>query len=351
MAESIGVGIAGYGYAGRSFHSYLAGLADGLHVRGIMAPRSEQRQQAAREHSCATYARFEDVLADDGVGLVVLATPHDTHCDLAIQAMQAGKHVVTDKIICMTVEEADRMMEEAERQGVLFSVFHNRRWDGDFLTVKQVMGESLLGDINLVEQCVYGYNSPRTWRGEIGRVGSLLYDWGAHLVDQALLLIREPVDHVLGTAQFRREGQTVETWGRCQITFAGGTVWVVEQSNMALATKPHWFILGTTGSLVKHGVDPQEAYMKRGEIENATENLAERAVVTTTMEGERSTVVPETIRGDWRAYYQNIADVLLTGAELAVKPAECRRALRVLNAYKESCRTGMPVILDNDVVV
>lgn len=351
MSKSIGVGIAGYGFAGRSFHSYLVGLAQGLHVQGIMARRPEQREQAAHERGCATYATFEEMLADDGVGLVVLATPHDTHCELAVQAMRAGKHVVTDKIICMTTDEADRMIEEADRQGVLFSVFHNRRWDGDFLTVKRVIEEGLLGDLNLLEQCIYGYGRPRSWRGEIDKVGSLLFDWGAHLVDQALLLVREPVDRVLGSAQVKRAGQTVETWGRCQIHFANDAIYVVEQSNMALAQKPHWFVLGTEGSLVKHGVDPQEACMKRGEIEKATENPAERAVVTTTVGGMRSTVVPETISGDWRKYYQNIADVLLNGAELAVKPAECRRALRVLNAYLESCRTGLPVSLEGDIVV
>jgi len=348
MSNSIGVGVVGYGYAGRAFHSYLVNLADGLHLHGVMARREEQREQAQRERHCKTFATIDDMLADDEVGLVVIATPHDSHCELAIRAMRAGRHVVTDKIICMTTDEADRMIEEAQKQNVLFSVFHNRRWDGDFLTIKQIIDQKRIGDLMLVEECIYGYGNPRTWRGQMEKVGSCLFDWGAHLIDQALLTVRSPVERVVGTAQFMRPEFTVESWARCQIHFANDAVWVVEQSNSARVKKPHWLVLGTQGSLVKHGVDPQEDYMKREEIENAVEDPADRAQLVTE-NGDRDVV--ETLPGDWRKYYQNIADVLLRGADLAVKPEECRRALRILTAYLESIKTGQAVVIEDDIVV
>lgn len=348
MSRSIGVGVVGYGYAGRAFHSYLVGLADGLHLRGVMARREEQRAQAEQERGCLTYASMDEMLADRDVRVVVIATPHDSHCDLALQAMRAGRHVVTDKVICMTTAEADRMIEEAGKQNVLFSVFHNRRWDGDFLTIKQIIDEKRIGQLTTVEECIYGYGTPRTWRGQMEKVGSCLFDWGAHLVDQALMAVRCPVERVVGTAQFMRPEFTVESWARCQIHFANGVIWVVEQSNSAYVKKPHWLVLGTNGALIKHGVDPQEDYMKRGEIENAVEDPANRAQLTTP---ERGAETIDTLKGDWRKYYQNIADVLLRGADLAVRPEECRRALRILTAYLESIETRQAVVIEDDEVV
>ena len=130
--------VIGYGFAGRCFHAYLIGLADGLDVYSIATRNPERRAAAAENYPDAViYQTIDQVIANDLVDLVVLATPHDTHAELAIKAMDNGKHVVTDKIMCMNTAEAEAMIEASNRNNVLLSVFHNRRWDWDYTTVKK----------------------------------------------------------------------------------------------------------------------------------------------------------------------------------------------------------------------
>ena len=138
--------VIGYGFAGRCFHSYLIGLADGLDVYSIATRNPERRAAAAENYPDAViYQTIDQVIANDLVDLVVLATPHDTHAELAIKAMDNGKHVVTDKIMCMNAAEAEAMIEASNRNNVLLSVFHNRRWDWDYTTVKKIIDDGLLG--------------------------------------------------------------------------------------------------------------------------------------------------------------------------------------------------------------
>ena len=131
--------VVGYGFAGRDFHSYLIGITPGLDLHGIFVQNEERRARAARDRPDARlYDAFDAVLADGDVDLIVLATPSATHADLAVRAMNAGKHVVTDKVICLSLADCDRMIEAARRNDVLLSVFQNRRWDGDFLTLRSL---------------------------------------------------------------------------------------------------------------------------------------------------------------------------------------------------------------------
>ena len=132
----VNAAVIGYGFAGRCFHAYLIGLADGIEVYSI-ATRNSERQVAAAEHypDAIIYKPIDQVIADDRVDLVVLATPQNTHAELAIKAMDNGKHVVTDKIMCMNAAEAEAMIEASNRNNVLLSFFHNRRWDWDYMTV------------------------------------------------------------------------------------------------------------------------------------------------------------------------------------------------------------------------
>ena len=144
--EKPNVVVIGYGFAGRCFHAYLVGLADGLNLYGIATSRSEARDEIQRDLGVKTFRHFDEVLADPAVDLVVLATPNDLHAPHAIQAMEAGKHVVTDKPMCLSMAEADLMVAASQKHDRLLSVFQNRRWDGDFLAVKDALAQGLLGD-------------------------------------------------------------------------------------------------------------------------------------------------------------------------------------------------------------
>ena len=194
--EKPNVVVIGYGFAGRCFHAYLVGLASGLNLYGIATSRPQARDQIQRDLGVKTFRHFDEVLADPAVDLVVLATPNDLHAPHAIQALAAGKHVVTDKPMCLSIAEADQMIAASQAHDRLLSVFQNRRWDGDFLAVKDALAQGLLGDPFLLELFWGQYGPPRGWRSIARHGGGKFFDLGAHLVDQALQLIDAPLTKV-----------------------------------------------------------------------------------------------------------------------------------------------------------
>lgn len=341
----INTAVIGYGYAGRAFHSYLIGLEEGLNLYAI-ATRNAERREAAREAypNAKMYQTIDEVIADDAIDLVVLATPHDTHAELAIKAMDAGKHLVTDKIMAMNAAEADAMIAAGERNDVMLSVFHNRRWDWDYLTVKKVIADGLLGTPYLFQVGIMRYGAPGGWRGIKKHSGGILYDWPAHFVDQALLFGDAPVESVYCDIHYNTKWDTdIGNYGNLIIKFENDLRYQIEISNLSMAEKPRWYVVGDEGGLIKYGLDPQEGPMREGDIDSAEEDPANYAKVWTAAGGERREIVVESVRGSWKSYYKNIADVLNDGAELVVKPEEMRNVMKVYDAAMESAETGQTV--------
>ncbi len=335
--------IVGYGFAGRAFHAYLLAQEPRLRLTAVASRDPERRRQAAAEHDVRTYADYDALLEDPEIDLVVIATPHDTHADLTIRALEAGKHVVTDKVMAMNTAECDAMIAAARQSGKLLSVFHNRRWDWDFATVCQIVTAGWIGTPFQYESCITGYGPTGGWRADAARAGSLLADWGAHLIDQALLLAQSDLESVWCDVQSRKWGQSSGSHGVLQLRFHDGLLFRIEVSRLARAPRPRWYVLGEEGGLIKTGRDPQEAAMLAGNIDAAREDPADRTRVFSGRDGLASESVVESLRPSWKAYYANIADVLLEGAELAVKPEEARRVVAVLDAADESARTHASV--------
>jgi scyllo-inositol 2-dehydrogenase (NADP+) len=333
--------VVGYGNAGRSFHSYLIGLEPRLRLHGICARDEAKRQQAAEQRKCRTYAAFDEVLADAAVDLVVLATPHDTHAPLAIAALDAGKHVVSDKVMCLNGAECDAMTAAAERSGKLLTVFHNRRWDGDFLTVQSLISENRLGDVRWIEMSWQRYGVWGGWRASVEKGGGRTYDLGPHLIDQALLLFPEPVESV--HARMHRDWPDAPTESHCAVTlsFAGGRTIVIDVGSMTRWPKPRFHVVGTQATFVKYGEDPQEPAMIAGDIDAANEPEANFGKLYTgqTKTDHAATTVP-TLPGRWRNFYENVADVLVNGAAPAVTLPQMRKLMTVMDAVFASARTG-----------
>lgn len=337
--------VIGYGYSGRCFHSYLIGLEPGLNLYGI-STHSHKEEVAADHPDVVIFDGLDEVVADDDVDLVVLATPHDTHHDLAIQAMEGGKHVVTDKIMCMNAAEAEEMIQVAQRNDVMLSVFHNRRWDWDYLTVKKVIADGLLGEPYLFEAAITHYGPPRGWRGVKARSGGIFYDWPAHFVDQALDIVDAPVASVFCDVVERDIWDIdIGNYGKLLIKFANGVRYQIDISNTCALDKPRWFVVGDKGALVKTGIDPQEDPMREQRIEEAEQDPEHYARVRTYAHGDPENLVIESVRGSWKSYYRNIAEVLNEGAELAVKPQEVLAAMRVFDAAMRSAKEGETVML------
>jgi scyllo-inositol 2-dehydrogenase (NADP+) len=339
------VGIVGYGSSGRRFHPYLLGRVPELKLVAVASRSPERRAQAAQQHGVATFETVDELLAWGEVDLVVVATPHASHCAHACQVMDAGKHCVVEKIMCLNGDEARTMLATSRRNGVLFSVFQNRRWDWDYLTVRQAVTEGLIGAPYLFEIARYGYRAQGGWRGDPAIGGGLLFDWGAHFIDQALLLLPDPVASVTCDIQYRGWGAQIGSYARLLLRSASGVLFSIEISNLARATKPHWLVLGERGALVKRGFDPQEPALLAGNIEAAVEDPSNRAVITTEVGGFVTEMVVETVRSDWTTYYRNIADTLAGRAELLVRPEQSVRVMDVVDAAMRSAQTGETVPL------
>jgi scyllo-inositol 2-dehydrogenase (NADP+) len=332
--------VIGYGYAGRAFHTYLIGLTPDLELYGVSSRNPETRERIQRELGVKTYESFESVLADSHVDAVVLATPHDTHCPLAVQAAEAGKHVITDKVMALNLQEADRMIEAARSAGVLLTVFHNRRWDCDYLTVKQVWDSGLLGDIVHVETTWCQFGKPRGWRGEHAHGGGKFYDLGAHMIDQAVTLVAEPIESVSAHFHYAWPDRDIESHADCLIRFKSGMTWLVQAGSLDRDPKPRWHVVGTKRTLTKFGVDPQERAMNARNIDAAPEEVANRARLWGEWDGLKTETVVQTVPGRWRSFYENVADALLERAPLAITPESVRRGIAVIDAALRSAEKG-----------
>ena len=340
---AIQTAIVGFGFAGRDFHCYLVGLVPQMRLYGVVSGRRETHDEIRSRYRARPFVRFEDMLADDRVDLVVLATPNDQHAPQAIAALDAGKHVVTEKPMCLHASEAREMIAAAQRNGKLLSVFQNRRWDGDYLTVRKALTEGAVGDLVSLE---LGWNQPgkpRTWRSEARHGGGRFVDLGSHMIDQALQLVASPVTRVY--AQFFSEAlpNDVEDHAHCLLTFANGVVAHVTTSSLARAPKRRWFVVGTLGTLIKRGFDPQQDAMKSGDIDEAREDASDYAQLFCAGDGGQKRLTVPSVAGRWRCYYENVAAALLGEAELAVTPQSVLSVVRVLDAAALSAARGEAV--------
>jgi scyllo-inositol 2-dehydrogenase (NADP+) len=331
--------VIGYGFAGRSFHSYLIRLDTGLRLHGICSRSAETRERIVRERGCPAYESFEQVLDDPEVDLVVLATPHSVHAEQAVRALDAGKHVVTDKVMCTSLAECDRMIEAARRNDRLLTVFHNRRWDGDYLTLRRLIEEGELGELRWLEMAWQVFGPPRGWRGRREMGGGRLFDLGAHMLDQVMLIFPAAVESVYCRMHHDYPDHDVESHAMLVVGFEGGATAVVDAGGMHAIPKPRIHAFGTDGAFVKRGLDPQEEAMKAGDIDAAVEPEANYGRLRT-REGER---VVLTVPGRWRCFYENVADALAGRAEPAVRLEEVRRCMAVLEAAFRSAEQGQVV--------
>ncbi len=329
--------VVGYGLAGRAFHGPLIRRQQDLHLAGVVARDPKVRASAVEAWSVRGFASVDEVLADESVQLVVIATPHNTHADLAVQVLEAGKHCVVDKVMALSSEEADRMIAARDASGKMLSVFHNRRWDWDFLTLKDVLARGSLGRPLVFESSVCRYAPPRTWRGRAAEAGTILHDWGAHLVDQALGLGLGPCRR-LTAWMAPAPWPDVDSGGHGKIAMEFDDVlFQVETSRVCRIERPRWWVIGDRGGYVKLGIDPQEDSLRAGDIDRASEPVGRCGLLH--HEGEEGILQEtrvDTVRGHWDGYYANIAGHLLRGTPLAVTAEQAREVVRVLEAATRS---------------
>ena len=331
--------VVGHGLAGRAFHCPLIRRQPGLCLHGIVARDALVRSQALElwGQDVRGYSDLGDALADPDVELIVIATPHDSHADLAVRALDSGKHCVVDKVMALTTADADRMIAARDRSGRMLSVFHNRRWDWDYLTVKDMLEKGVIGRPILFESSVCRYAPPRSWRGRADTAGTILHDWGAHLVDQALQLGLGPCRRLTAWVT-PAPWENVDSGGHGRIMLEFDDVlFHVESSRVCRLDRPRWWIVGTEGGFVKFGIDPQEEALRAGDIDRAVEPEEHEAIVRRAgSDGRAIESRFSTVRGHWDKYYENIAAHLMGKCPLEVTAEQAREVVRLLEAATNS---------------
>lgn len=347
------VGLLGYGLAGRVFHAPLIAACPDLVLAAVVTRDSERRAALRAVHPGAEVLEAPEQLWEraGSLDLVVVATPNRSHAALARAALQAGLPVVVDKPLATSAAEARALIDEARARGRRLTVFQNRRWDGDFLTLRKLIAEGALGAIHRFESRFERWNPvPRPgWResGDPAEAGGLLFDLGAHLVDQAVQLFG-PVRAVYGELDRRRAGVAIDDDAFVALTHASGVRSHLWMSKVAAQRAPRFRVLGDRATFVKYGLDGQEAAMAIGVVPGSAgwgEELADRWGFL----GEEGTAQPvATVPGDYPRFYAALAAALRGDGPLPVEPSDAVAGLEIIEAARASAEQGRVVQLRAD---
>ena len=351
-ASAFRVGLIGYGLGGASFHAPLIATTPGLSLTAIATSNPERRRAAALAHSAARIVGGPaDLWAVADLDVIVIASPNRTHAPLAHEALAHGFHVVVDKPFATSVSEARPLVAEANRKNLVLTVFQNRRWDGDFLTVRRLLAEDALGAPLRFESRFERWRpTPKdNWRerGTPEEAGGLLFDLGSHLIDQALVLFG-PARHVYAELDRRRAGVQVDDDSFVAITHASGVRSHLFMSALASQTGPRFRVRGSRAGFVKWGMDPQEAKLRGGEMpdrprfgEDPEEHWGRLGT------DDRFTRVP-TDPGAYRRFYDGVVDAVRGVAAPPVNPADAIATLAVIEAAQQSAAEQRVVVVPGD---
>jgi scyllo-inositol 2-dehydrogenase (NADP+) len=345
--------LIGYGIAGEFFHAPLIVATPGLRLAAVVTANAERQERVRRQHPGTEFVDSAERLWERAADLdvVVVASPNRTHVPLALAAFEAGLSVVVDKPLARTAAEGRRLVDEARSRGLLLTVFQNRRWDGDFLTLRRLLAEGALGEVSRFESRFERWRpTPKGgWRerGAVEEAGGLLYDLGSHLVDQALLLFG-PATQVYAELDRRRSGVESDDDAFVALTHASGVRSHLWASAVAAQSGPRFRVLGDRAAYTKFGLDVQEAALRAGQRPDDAgwgEEPSEQWGRLGTDDDARS--VP-TEPGDYPRFYAGLVAALRDGIAPPVAPEETIAGLEVLEAARRSATEGRSVTLGGD---
>jgi predicted dehydrogenase len=336
-SKPVGVGLIGYGFAGKTFHAPLIRAVDGLALRAIAS--SDAAKVKKDFPGMTIFANPADMIAADGIDLVVIATPNDSHAPLARAALSAGKNVVIDKPFTLDMAEARELIALGERQSRLLSVFHNRRWDSDFLAAKFGVESGVLGTVTHFESHIDRFRPEvrDRWRERAEPGAGVWYDLAPHLIDQTLQLFGLP-QSVQANFMLQRPGAQAVDWAHAVLTYPRHRV-VLHASMIAAGGSPRFLVHGDKGSLVKSGIDQQESQLLSGMLPgtNGWGVDLDRMQIWNSAGECRGMPTPA---GDHRRYYVAIRDALHGTAPNAVPPIQALAVMAVLEAAITSAVDG-----------
>ncbi|MFC7441361.1 oxidoreductase [Laceyella putida] len=341
--QPIHVGLIGFGFSGSTFHAPIITQVPGLKLTKVVSSNPDKVKHQLPE--AEVVSELEQLWSDPTIELVVITTPNETHFPYAKRALLSGKHVVVEKPFVIDVAEADELIALAEKQNRILSVYHNRRFDSDFLTVKQAIKQGLLGDIYTYEAHYDRYRPEvrNRWREQDVPGAGLLYDLGPHLIDQALQLFGMP-QTVYADLLIQRPQAQVNDYFHLILGYESGLRAILHGSCLVKSAGPRYQVHGGLGSLIKHGMDPQEDMlklgMKPGDPGWGQEDAHFQASIDTTVQGVEIQGTIPTLTGSYETYYQQLAQAIRGLAAIPVPAQEARMVMQIISAALQSANKG-----------
>lgn len=335
-SRTVNVALVGYGYVGKTFHAPLIAATPGLALSTVVS--SDPAKVAADHPAVRVVSDLDAALADPAIELVVIATPNALHAPQTVAALAASKHVVVDKPFALSAAEARTMADAAERAGRLLAIFQNRRWDSDFLTLRRLIADGALGQIVQYESHFDRFRPMvrDRWRERAGPGAGAWMDLGPHLLDQALVLFGQPLA-ISADIGVQRPGAGADDYFHVVLRYPTLRV-ILHGSLLTAASDLRLAVHGTSGSFVKHGLDPQEAQLKAGMVPGAPGYGRDtRHGVLTTVENDvplHADVSPEP--SDYRAFYAGVREAIVTGAPSPVPVEEALRVMDLLELARKA---------------
>ena len=328
-----------YGMSGEIFHAPLLAVDSNFSLATVLQRNSEKAK--SRYPDIRIVRKVDHIMKDDSIELVVINTPNDSHFEYATLALDAGKHVVVEKPFTVTVQDADKLINLAVTKNRILTVFQNRRWDGDFMTVKKVLENNWVGKVAEFElhyDRYRNYIEANTWKEEEGPGTGILYNLGSHMLDQVVMLFGMPneVDARIG---IQRPNGKVEDFYDIRMHYDSFQT-IVKSSYLVREATPRYILHGTEGSFIKYGIDPQEQALKDGRIPGSqgwgSEGREFWGKLNTTLGGLHYEGLVETLPGNYSTFYKNVFHAIRNNEPLAVKPEESKDVIRLIEACYES---------------
>jgi len=348
MTKKIVTGITSFGMSSKVFHAPLLSFHEGFHLKSVC---ERTKNEAKGLYPNVNVVRsVEELLNDPEIELVIVNTPDHTHAEYAHKALMANKHVIVEKPFTLHASEGEDLLNLATRKNKLLTVFQNRRWDGDFMTIQKIVKNDLLGRLVEYEASFNrfrNYIQPNTWKEDVTSGTGTLYNLGSHLIDQALVLFGMPESVFADIRILRTDGQ-VDDFFDVHLYYEDLRV-ALKASYLVKEPGARYSLNGTHGSFLKCGLDPQEDCLKAGHLPTEPnwggepENLW--GILNTEKGGLHYKGKVETIPGNYHAFYDNVYEALVNGAELAVKPSEAINVIKIIEAAQKSSESGKVIEL------
>ncbi len=339
MNTIVKTGLVGFGMAARCMHSPFLITNPGYEVVAVLERHKAESRQLFP--AATVVSSMEELLLIDDIELIIITTPNDTHLPYALQALGAGKHVVLEKPFTISSADALMLIEASRQTGKILSVFQNRRYVADFLTIKEILQKKLLGDVHEFEGHYDRYRpeaKPNAWREEPKPGSGILYDLGSHLIDQALVLFGLPKTI---TADIRMQRPHARTDDYFDLRLDYGFTKVILKSGMLVREQgPRYQVHGTKGSFLKYGEDPQEAFLRAGELPLASDWGVEKeeffGLLHTEIDGKIIREKYPSQTGNYGYYYKNLYNTIKNNAALRERPEHGFNTIRLVELAFES---------------